>query len=135
LSYVPISLLDTIGKLFEKILLSRILSEISWHVILRHEQIGFRPKHSTSLYLARFVERVISHFGDEQLSVLDFFDVTNAFDTVWVDGLLFKAKVLIFRSYLVNIYPLTFPTGRSSPLSKRPHVPVVACVCAWRRGN
>jgi hypothetical protein len=35
-SYRPISLLDTIGKLFEKILLSRILSEVSGRGLLRH---------------------------------------------------------------------------------------------------
>jgi hypothetical protein len=51
----PISLLDTIGKLFEKILLSRILSEVSGRGLLRDEQFGFRPKHSTSLQLARLV--------------------------------------------------------------------------------
>jgi hypothetical protein len=57
-SYRPISLLDTIGKVFEKILLSRILSEVSQRGILHFEQFGFRPKHSTSLQLARLVERV-----------------------------------------------------------------------------
>jgi hypothetical protein len=55
-SYRPISLLDTIGKVFEKILLSRILSEVSGCGLLRDEQFGFRPKHSTSLQLARLVE-------------------------------------------------------------------------------
>jgi hypothetical protein len=50
--YRPISLLDTIGKLFEKIILSRILSEVSWRVLLHDEQFGFRPKQSTTLQLA-----------------------------------------------------------------------------------
>jgi hypothetical protein len=56
-SYRPISLLDTIGKVFEKILLSRILSEVGERGLLRDEQFGFRPKHSTSLQLARLVDR------------------------------------------------------------------------------
>jgi hypothetical protein len=51
-SYRPISLLDTIGKLLEKILLARILKEVSERGLLRDEQFGFRPKHSTSLQLA-----------------------------------------------------------------------------------
>jgi len=46
-SYRPISLLDTIGKLFEKILLVRILQVINERGLLRDEQFGFRPKHST----------------------------------------------------------------------------------------
>jgi hypothetical protein len=45
-SYRPISLLDTVGKLFEKILLTRILREVNERGLLRDEQFGFRPKHS-----------------------------------------------------------------------------------------
>ena len=54
-SYRPISLLDSIGKLFEKILLARILQEVSERGLMRDEQFGFRPRHSTSLQLARLV--------------------------------------------------------------------------------
>jgi len=43
LSYWPISLLETIGKLFEKILLSRVLHEINLRGLLRNEHFGFRP--------------------------------------------------------------------------------------------
>ena len=52
-SYRPLSLLDTIGNVFEKILLSRILGEVSMRGLLRDEQFDFRPRHSTSLHLAR----------------------------------------------------------------------------------
>jgi len=55
-SYRPISLLDTIVKLFEKILLTRILHEVKVRGLLRNEQFGFRPEHSTSLQLARLFE-------------------------------------------------------------------------------
>jgi hypothetical protein len=55
-SYRPISLLDTVGKLFEKILLTRVLREVSEGGLLRDEQFGFRPRHSTTLQLARLVE-------------------------------------------------------------------------------
>jgi hypothetical protein len=57
-SYTPISLLDTVGKLLEKILIFRILREGKERGLLRDEQFGFRPKHSTTLQLARIVERV-----------------------------------------------------------------------------
>jgi hypothetical protein len=79
----PISLLDNIGKLFEKILLSRILSEVSERGLLRDEQFGFRTKHSTSLQLARLVEIVTRNFGEKQLTGAVFLDVAKAFDTVW----------------------------------------------------
>ena len=48
-SYWPISLLDTIGKLFEKILLARMLHEVSVRGLMRNERFGFRPRHSTSV--------------------------------------------------------------------------------------
>jgi hypothetical protein len=67
-SYRPISLLDTIGKLFEKILLARFLHVVTERGLLRDEQFGFRPGHSTSLQLARLVERITRNFGEKRLT-------------------------------------------------------------------
>jgi hypothetical protein len=55
-SYRPIILLVTVGKLFEWILQNRVLREVNERGLLRDEQLGFRPKHSTTLQLARLVE-------------------------------------------------------------------------------
>jgi hypothetical protein len=101
-SYRPISLLDTIGKLFEKILLARILHEVNGRGLMRDEQFGFRPKHSTSLQLARLVERIARNFGEKRLTGAVFLDVAKAFDTVWIDGLLYKLTLLNLPSYLVH---------------------------------
>jgi hypothetical protein len=89
-SYRPISLLHTIGKVFEKILLTRILHEVGERSLLRDEQFGFRPKHSTSLQLARLIERIKRNFGEKRLTGAVFLDVAEAFDTVWIEGLLYK---------------------------------------------
>ena len=62
-SYRPISLLDTIGKVFEKILLTRILHQVGECGLLRDEQFGFRPGLSKSLQLARLVERITRNFS------------------------------------------------------------------------
>jgi hypothetical protein len=86
--YRPIRLLDTINKLFEKILRNTILSEASGRGLLRDEQFGFKPKHSTSLQLARLVERVTRNFGEKRLTGAVFLDVAKAFETDWVNGLL-----------------------------------------------
>jgi hypothetical protein len=56
-SYRPVSILDIIGKLFQKILLSRVLKEINERGLLRDEQFGFRPRFSKMLQLARLVEK------------------------------------------------------------------------------
>jgi len=87
-SYRPISLLDTIGKLFEKILLPSILHEVSERGLMQDEQIGFRPTHSKLLQLDHLVERITRNFGEKRLTGAVFLHVAKAFDTVWIDGLL-----------------------------------------------
>jgi hypothetical protein len=62
--------------------------------LLRDEQFGFRPRQSTVLQLTRLVERVNRHFGERRLTGAVFLDVAKAFDTVWVEGLLYKLTIL-----------------------------------------
>jgi hypothetical protein len=81
-SYQPIRLLDAICKLFEKILLVRILHVVIESGLMRNEQFGFRPRHSTSLQLARLFERITRNFGEKRLTGAVFLDVAKAFDTV-----------------------------------------------------
>jgi hypothetical protein len=92
-SYRPISLLDTVGKLFEKILLARVLREVNERGLLRDEQFGFRPRHSTALQLGRLVERVNINFDERRMTGAVFLDVAKAFDTVWVKGLLYMLTI------------------------------------------
>jgi hypothetical protein len=101
-SYRPISLLDTVGKLFEKILLTRILREVNELGLLQDEQFGFQPRHSTVLQLARLLERVNRNFDERRLTGAVFLDVTKAFDTVWVEGLLYKITIFNFLPHLVE---------------------------------
>ena len=101
-SYRSISLLDIIGKLFEKILLSRILHEVSERGMIRNEQLGFRLKHNRSLQLGHLVERMTRNLGAKYLTGAVFLDMTKTFDTVWIDGLLFKLMLQNFPSYLVH---------------------------------
>jgi hypothetical protein len=101
-AYRPISLLDTIGKIFEKILQARILHEESKRGLLRDEQFRFRPRHSTSLQLARLFEIITRNFVEKRLTGAVFLDVAKAFDTVCIDGLLYKLTLQNFPSYIVH---------------------------------
>jgi hypothetical protein len=100
-SYRPISLLDTIGKVFEKILLNRILHEVGERGLLLDQYFGFSPRYSTSRQLARLVERITGNFGEKRLTGAVFLDVAKAFDTVWIDGHLYKLTLLNFPSYFL----------------------------------
>jgi len=94
--------METICKLFEKILQARILHEVSERGLKRVEQFGIGPRHSTFLQLACLVERITRNFGKKRLKGALFLDVAKAFDTVWIDGLLYKLTLLNFPSYVVH---------------------------------
>ena len=68
---------------------------------MRDEQFGFRPRHSTSLQLARLVEKITRNFGEKRLTGAIFLDVAKAFDTVWIHDFLYKLTLLNFLSYVV----------------------------------
>jgi hypothetical protein len=70
--------------------------------LLRDEQVGFRPRHSTTLLLARLVERVNRNLDERGLTGAVFLDVVKAFDNSWVKGLLFRITNLNFPPYLVK---------------------------------
>jgi hypothetical protein len=80
-SYRPRSLLDTIGKLFGKNILNRILSEVSGRAILREDQFGFRPKHSTALHLTSLAEKFPGTLVRRGVGSV-FLDVAKAFITL-----------------------------------------------------
>jgi hypothetical protein len=92
--YRPISLLDSISKLFEKILLARDLGEISALGLLLDKQFGLRPRHSMTLQLASVVEGVNRNFDERRLTGTVFLYATKAFDTAWDKDLLCKLTVL-----------------------------------------
>jgi hypothetical protein len=132
-SHILISLLDTAGKTFEKILLARVLREVVERGLLRDKQFGFRNRHSKTLQLALLVERVNRSVDERQLTGAVFLDVAKAYDTVWVKGLLYKLTVLNFPSYLVKAITSyldcrTFKTSFQSAASIRQ-----ACGLVWCR--
>jgi len=54
------------------------------------------------LQLARLVERVTTNFSETRFTGAVFLDVVKAFDTVWIDGLLYKLTLLKIPPYIVH---------------------------------
>jgi len=54
------------------------------------------------LQLARLVERITTYFDEKRLNGAVFLDVAKAFDTAWIDGLLYKLTLLNFPSYIIH---------------------------------
>jgi hypothetical protein len=52
--------------------------------------------------LAHLVERIIRNFGEKTLTCAVFLDMAKAFNTVFIEGLLYKLTILNFPSYIVH---------------------------------
>jgi hypothetical protein len=83
-------------------LFGKILRDVSGRGLLRDEQFGLWYKHSTALQLARLFGRVTRDNGKKRLTGAVFPDEVKAFDTVWVDSVLYSLTVLNFPSHLTK---------------------------------
>jgi hypothetical protein len=67
LSYRPISLLNSLGKLLEKIIMKRLNFQLRNLSIIRNDQYGFKRGHSTTHALLRSVERITHGFNNNAI--------------------------------------------------------------------
>ncbi|GBM39222.1 RNA-directed DNA polymerase from mobile element jockey [Araneus ventricosus] len=102
-SYRPISLLSSLGKIFEKVLQKRINSYCDSSNIIPKEQFGFRAQHSTIHQLLRVTNSITEGMNNKFYTGGIFLDIQKAFDRVWHDGLIYKLIQLNFPKYLINI--------------------------------
>ena len=91
-NYRPISLLNNIAKLQERIVFKHIHNHLLENIILFKYQSGFLPNHSTTYQLIDIYHHVCQTFDNEQFSCMIFCDMSKAFDRVWHRGLLFKLR-------------------------------------------
>jgi hypothetical protein len=91
-SYQPISLLLVTSKLFEKLLLMRIINDIDLSTGIPDYQFGFREGHCTIQQTHRIVNKIATSLEEKTLYTAVFLDVAHAFDKVWNTELLYKIK-------------------------------------------
>lgn len=91
-NYRPISLLNAISKIGEKIIRTRLNEEIEEKAIIPNEQFGFRHGHSTEGQALRLAENIYHNFELKNFVAALFIDISKAFDKVWHDGLIVKLK-------------------------------------------
>jgi hypothetical protein len=109
-NYRPISLLSNVGKIVEKVILTRLVKMANDNAAIPDEQFGFRPKHSTADQLIHVTEFISHGMNQNKSTGAIFLDVAKAFDTVWHDGLVYKlhtaglplAMVKLINSFLQN---------------------------------
>ena len=93
-SYRPITLLNTVGKLMEKIVSSRLQHFIEKHNLLAHHQAGFRKNHSTLDVLLQLENNLKRSIEAGNTTIVIYIDLKGAFDKVWHKGLIYKMAKL-----------------------------------------
>ena len=111
-SYRPISLLSIVGKLFERIIASRLTAYVNHQHLLPHEQFGFRKKHSTVSQLARISDYISNGYNLHKQTGMVSIDIEKAYGTVWIYGFLYKLISLKLPTCLIIILR-AFLEGRS----------------------
>ena len=89
----PISLTSSVSKLFERIILFRLLFFLESNSILSPRQAGFRPKRSTLdqiLYLSQSILNRVNKPKPGSRMILSTIDFSKAFDSVWHPALFHK---------------------------------------------
>ena len=92
-SFRPISLTPCVSKLFERIILSRLLFFLESNSILSPRQAGFRPGRSTLnqiLYLSQSISDGFNKPRPGSRTILSTIDFSKAFDSVWHPALFHK---------------------------------------------
>lgn len=106
-NYRPISLLVTMSKVFEKILLNYLKK----YIRPRTEQHAFRHGHSTTTQLTKLIDDLVINTNNNRHTAAIFLDMEKAFDRVWHDGLIHKLHTMstvptslikIIQSFLSN---------------------------------
>ena len=91
-NYRPISLLNSVAKLFENLVFKYLYNHLQNNNMLSSLQSGFMPGDSTVNQLANLYHMLTEALdaGKEVRTV--FCDISKAFDRVWYEGLIYKLK-------------------------------------------
>ena len=107
IKYRPLSLLSTMGKLYERLIENRLRIEIEDKGGMSDTQFGFRKQRSTIDALQKVMDIVEKakkgSYGSKNLCVMIVFDVKNAFNTARWNKIVEALEKLKVSRYLINI--------------------------------
>ena len=92
INFRPICLTSIVIRMFERLLLPLLHSSITHDGIssIHLEQAGFRSKHACMDHLYKITHHIGQTFRKQSHMPVVFIDISKAYDTVWIPGLLFK---------------------------------------------
>lgn len=98
----PITILNIISKIIEKVVYNRIVNYLNKHKLLTDNQHGFRSGKSTETASCNFVNFVYSCLDKNLFVGALFFDLSKAFDTIDLSIIKDKLEKLGFRDNILN---------------------------------
>ena len=109
-NYRPISILPIFGKIFEKILYSRLYSFFVSQSVIYDKQFGFRSNHSTAHAINYSINKILKNMEEKNHVIGIFIDLSKAFDTIDHEKLLVKLEhygirgpcLDLMKNYLFN---------------------------------
>ncbi len=100
---MPLSLLEIHGKIFERIIKSRLNSFLTENDIIKERQYGFRTYKSTQTAIMTTYDTIANALAEKKQVYVVLRDVANVFDKVWHNGLKYKLLRLGLPDILVKI--------------------------------
>ena len=119
-SYRPISLLPTLAKILDKIILTRLTNFLDQSKVIPQHQFGFRKYTSTHHPLLKITEYIHQAFQKKFHTIAVFLDISQAFDRIWHEALIYKIKKLGTPQYLTDIIS-SFLQNRTFSVSTQNH--------------
>jgi len=107
-SYRPISVLNTLGKIFEKIIYDRLAwlaEKDKWFGVNQH---GFREGKSTETAMHSLANTIETNFKNKILTSVIFLDISGAFDCAWPPAILAALAKYKCPIYLIKIIESLF---------------------------
>ena len=89
-SYRPISLTPSLSKVFESILNDTLVEFCRANKVVPDSQFGFKHHHATTHAIHKILADVNTQVARSQLVGAALLDLEKAFDSVWLNGLLFR---------------------------------------------
>lgn len=102
-NYRPISLLSTVGKVFERILHKHLHNYMLENKLLYKLQSGFLPNNSNVYQLLEIYHEICVNRENKNDTCFVFCDISKAFDKVWHLGLLQKLEAYGISGKLLSL--------------------------------
>ena len=128
----PISLLNSISKVYEKIVHKQLYNYLTYNGILSKQQYGFRKNSSCEHAMIDLLATIEENQNNKEITNLTFIDLSKAFDTISHEILIDKLKnygigdtaANWFRNYLGNrVHQTKFKGQLSTTMISQTGVP------------